>query len=280
MKKTLTPVLLILLTVPLAPLFAQVPNGGFENWTNGDPDGWLTNNIATFAYPVAQGTPPYSGTYAVRGETVASAAGDIAPTLATIDGMGNGFAVTQAYGALSFYYKLNTTGTDVMSVTIFMLDGMGALVGAGGNEYTGQVSAYTQTVIPINYIGPNPVQCIITVSLTDTVNPTPPVGDFLVIDEMTFTAATGIPVAGQAGKSLQLFPNPAGSTAWLSGQFVPGQRIHTTVYSSDGRCVRQDDLTAISPTAIAFPVSSLAPGVYCVTVSAGEQRWAARLVKE
>ncbi len=26
--------------------FSQVPNGGFEQWTNGKPDGWYADNIS------------------------------------------------------------------------------------------------------------------------------------------------------------------------------------------------------------------------------------------
>ncbi len=26
----------------------EIPNAGFENWTNGDPDGWITFDFFTF----------------------------------------------------------------------------------------------------------------------------------------------------------------------------------------------------------------------------------------
>src|ERR1051325_3970364 len=49
-------------------LGAQVPNGGFERWTNLQPDEWLTNSCPFCkppfdTYVVKQDSDSYSGTY-------------------------------------------------------------------------------------------------------------------------------------------------------------------------------------------------------------------------
>jgi len=64
-KSTLLSVFIIALTGTLE-LCAQVPNGGFENWTSGNPDSWLVNNVVGFGVPVTQVTPSYSGSYALK----------------------------------------------------------------------------------------------------------------------------------------------------------------------------------------------------------------------
>jgi hypothetical protein len=73
------------------PLVAQIPNAGFENWTSGNPDDWLTNNVPTLVAPVTQETPSYSGTYALRGEVLTFAGSPYAPVLASTDMSANGF---------------------------------------------------------------------------------------------------------------------------------------------------------------------------------------------
>src|SRR5262245_33366186 len=101
MKKNL--LLMLLLAGFLGTSYAQnVPNGGFEAWTAGEPDSWLTSNIPTFATPVTQETPPYAGTFAVRGTVVTSIAGPVPPLVASTDLSGNGFPISQAYGTFSF----------------------------------------------------------------------------------------------------------------------------------------------------------------------------------
>src|SRR5213595_686522 len=45
--------------------FAQIPNSGFENWTNNDPDNWSTANPYTSisgVYTCTKGTPGNPGT--------------------------------------------------------------------------------------------------------------------------------------------------------------------------------------------------------------------------
>ena len=49
---------------------AQIPNAGFENWTGGNPDGWISNNVPGFIETITQSNNAHSGSYAVRGEVV------------------------------------------------------------------------------------------------------------------------------------------------------------------------------------------------------------------
>ncbi len=56
--------------------FSQVPNGGFEQWTNGEPDGWYTNNFPDINFvTVTQTNDSHSGTSALRGEAITTNTG-------------------------------------------------------------------------------------------------------------------------------------------------------------------------------------------------------------
>jgi hypothetical protein len=64
--------LLFMVTFLLPPtLHAQViPNGGFENWTNGNPDNWRTNNAPSVYLPITQSSTAYSGSYSAMGTII------------------------------------------------------------------------------------------------------------------------------------------------------------------------------------------------------------------
>ena len=48
--------------------YAQIPNGGFENWTGGNPDGWTTNNVTGYLELVTQSNDAHSGSSSAKME--------------------------------------------------------------------------------------------------------------------------------------------------------------------------------------------------------------------
>ena len=59
-------VLLVLVLLCATFLSAQnVPNGGFEDWTDGEPDEWTTSNVGSIL-TITRSDDSHSGTYAVR----------------------------------------------------------------------------------------------------------------------------------------------------------------------------------------------------------------------
>src|ERR1041384_7993311 len=66
MKTKLT----LLISFAALSLAAQIPNAGFENWTAGDPDNWVTsNNNSGNVINVTQSANFHSGSSAVRLDT-------------------------------------------------------------------------------------------------------------------------------------------------------------------------------------------------------------------
>jgi len=99
--KTLVSMTLVLFCATI--LSAQtVPNGGFEDWSGGEPVDWTTNNVP--GIPVLTQTQPgHSGSYAIRGRGIEFQRENFGPNL--ISGLnGFGIPVTTDYHRLSFFF--------------------------------------------------------------------------------------------------------------------------------------------------------------------------------
>ncbi|MFZ7122478.1 MAG: hypothetical protein ACO1HA_01995, partial [Bacteroidota bacterium] len=111
-------------------LFAQIPNAGFETWTSGNPDSWLSNNVPGTYTPVTQSADVHSGTSAARGEIVDFFGSAVPPLLYVANG-GGGFPVTQDYTSLIGWYKGNVLNNDIIQITIAAYDASNNPVGGG-----------------------------------------------------------------------------------------------------------------------------------------------------
>jgi len=262
------------------PLVAQIPNAGFENWTGGNPDDWLTNNVPTVIAPVTQETPSYSGTYALRGEVMSFAGSPFAPVLASTDMSANGFPVSQTYSAFSFYYKLNVTGTARLEATVAFYDAGGGWVGGGNQNFTGTVSSYALANIPISYIGPNPVECVIIFAIYDTIAPDPPVGNYFIVDALSFSGTSAVHGIAQNLLQAYSFPNPAGDFITLHAGIPLTGLVEISVYDLCGKLVQ----TSTSPTSnhpeIRLSLAGLPAGVYSVKLSNGTKQWTTKLIRQ
>jgi hypothetical protein len=258
-----------------------VPNGGFENWTTGNPNNWLVNNFPGFAVPVTQATPPYSGTYGARGEVLNAGGSPYSPLLASTDASGNGFPVSQSYATFSFYYKMNVSGTAAFEAIASFYDAGNNYVGGGGQMLTGAAASYTQASFPIAYIGSNPVECIILFSIVDSVTTNPPVGDFFVVDAVSLSGVTGLPQAIGAHARATVYPNPADGSVFVSLPESYNGSALVAAHDNLGRRVAASNAEFVSG-ASQEPVLDCAawpPGVYTVRIEANERIWHTVLIK-
>jgi len=175
--------------------FAQVPNGGFENWTGTEPDIWLTNNIAPFElYPVTQSSDAHSGAFAIRGEVVAnttSANEAYNPFIQTL----GGFPVTQNHASISGWYKFNPLqATASFVITCTVVDGNSQLIGVGALEIEAGAAGYTAFTMPIDYsFGGSETAAIITLSfvLSDS-EEISAIGSSFLVDDLVLDDATDL----------------------------------------------------------------------------------------
>ena len=98
-------VLLVLVLLCATFLSAQnVPNGGFENWTDNKPDDWATLNIT-------QSTDAFSGSFAARGQSLNGLAVDLEAE-GPPEALGLGFPISQKFTKMTFRYKFNNGHND------------------------------------------------------------------------------------------------------------------------------------------------------------------------
>ncbi|MBI4546542.1 MAG: hypothetical protein HY707_01075 [Ignavibacteriae bacterium] len=95
---------IVALSVPLL-TFSQIPNASFENWTNGEPDGWATSNSPPDFITTTASSESHTGTKALRGEVITDTNCVLHRPIVFAGSDGGGFAVTQRYGALEGYYR-------------------------------------------------------------------------------------------------------------------------------------------------------------------------------
>ena len=275
MKKSLLSILSLL---PLG-LMAQVPNGGMETWANGTPDQWSSNNIPGIATPVTQTSNAHNGSSAVRLDVVSSIAGDFPGFISSTGTGGSGFAVTQNYGSISFYYKTNLTGGDVLDASVIFSDFNTQPTAGGSIQFGINQSVYTQGVIPVNGSGPNPVTCLIYFAMGNS--GTPHIGSWAQIDDIAFGGPVGVDELTADGISLSApNPNPASGIA-----LVPFTLDRTTVadirvFDLNGRLVQNvlnQELSAGKYKA-EINTAALSAGVYQVVMLAGDQQRQVKLV--
>lgn len=272
MKKNLLLIATCCILSSVTFIYAQnpVPNPGFENWTAGNPDSWLTNNITGFAITITQATPPYSGTYAAKGEVITSLAGNLAPILASTDASGNGFPVSQAYGTLSFYYKFNQIGTNTfLNVAAAFYDAGGNGVGAAGLGYGMPASTFTLVNLPIYYSNPNPAECAILITISDSTGAMPAVGNYFVIDDVSLSGTVGIEESQSPLLSIQkVKPNPVNNTAFIYYSLPANSDVLFELIDVTGRKYHEMSVTGemAGEHKIEFNASVIPGGFYYLTM--------------
>ncbi|MFN8154961.1 MAG: T9SS type A sorting domain-containing protein [Bacteroidia bacterium] len=275
MKKRLLSIVAIL---PMS-LLAQIPNAGMENWSNGAPDLWSTNNISGVVTPITQTSDSYIGSSAVRMEVVSTGTGVLQGLLTSAGSGGNGFPVTQNYGSVSFYYKAGFLGNDAVQAIVYFSDANNQSTAGGSIMFANNQSVYTQAVVPIFGNGPNPVSCVIYLTFYNSVGVN--AGSWAQFDDFALGGPVGVDEFSYSGITLSSpNPNPAAGIA-----LVPFTLDRTTVtdiriYDLNGRLVQNvlnQELNAGNYKA-EVNADALAAGVYTIVMRAGDQVLQSKLV--
>ena len=183
----------------------NVPNGGFEAWTDGEPDEWTTSNVGPIT-TISQSIINHSGSYAVKGQT------DTDETIVPILESGydnSGFPVSEKYEQLSFWYQYVEQGSDMMLVTVTIADEDYSTLGHASLEIEDATEGYTLAILPIEYDGVGtPAVAIVSFSLYDATGGDPPDKEtYFLIDDVELSTVTGIEDQ-VLGEKIRVFPNP------------------------------------------------------------------------
>jgi len=220
----------------VASIFAQVPNGDFEQWSGGQPDGWSTNNFV--AGTITQTTDAHSGSSAVKGANVLFNTIVVPPLLVSGDIGLHGFGISQRYTNLTGYYKLTSVGNDLFDVVISMLKN-GQVIGAGAEEFNA-ASTYTAFSVPINYATSDvPDSCWISFTIAN--NDTAHVGSVFYIDDLAMNNnATAVKdnIHPLTFKLQQNYPNPFNPTSAIDFEIPVRENVTLTIYNTLGEKIR------------------------------------------
>ncbi len=254
---------------------AQIPNSGFENWTNGIPaGGWVVDNSPGFA-PIVQSTSAHSGSYALEGSTL-SLYGQAIPPAAIIS-----FPFTQRPATFTGYYKFTSVGGDSFTVAVaFEKDGGGV----GGYTTTLPVaSSYTQFSLSIFWdpsFSGTPDTCDIGFETTGPQSVH--AGTTFYIDDISFSPTTAVNEAGipYEFRLDQNYPNPFNPTTAISYELSSVSNVTLKVYDILGREVASLVSARQNPGSytVNFDGSGLPSGVYFYRLVAGTSTAMKKLV--
>jgi hypothetical protein len=251
---------------------AQIPNASFENWANGDPVGWSTNNgIYTF---VTQSSSTHSGASAAQGGVVNFGAFNLSCSLISTDVSGAGFPISQRYGSLHGFYKFTPVGGDYFLAS-YLAEKGSAGVAAGSYLDGSAQSVYREFVASILYPGADvPDNAVISFSITGA-GGFPHVGSIFVVDDLSFGPATGVnDLPNGLPKAFRLeqnYPNPFNPTTNIVYDVPEQSHVNMTVLDILGRevAVVVDQLQPAGRYKAVFDASALTSGTYFYRLTAG-----------
>ena len=276
--------ILLVILISFSFIRSQVPNGGFENWTGGEPDSWTSNNSDPY-FTITQTNSTHTGSSALKGECIPFVPPFLpvlGPTALCAGIDDEGFPIEFRFNSLKGFYKFNPQGGDQVYISLILIaDTTG--IGAGG-ILLNNASSYTQFEIPITYIDPaTPNKCIISFQILNPVggvNVT--LGSEMYLDDLELSMDMVSDVEDEfqslAFQLEQNYPNPFNPSTTikytipnvtLSG--VEGSRVQLKVYDVLGNEVATlvNEEKPAGNYEVDFSASNLTSGVYLYKIQAG-----------
>ena len=266
-------VTLALITLIQNSASSQIPNAGFENWTNGEPDNWFSDNIMGVGTPVTQSSESHSGSSAIKLEVVSTIIGDFSGYIWSGAGAYGGFPVTQAYGSLTGYYQFNKIGTAAVYIAIYTQKN-GTFIGGGGIEIDNGTSGYSQFVVPI-YQSDVPDTASIWIAVEDSSGQGGTAGAYVLIDDLAMGGAVDVNDKIQAVQTFSLkqnYPNPFNPSTKIDFSITEQSYVELTVYDLLGREIGKlvSDNYPAGNYSVDFSPGNLPSGIYIAKMSAGK----------
>jgi len=265
----------LILVLAISPAYGQILNPGFENWTDGVPDGWETND-ASGNNPITQSTSRHSGFFAVKGTVLSKGYSDVVPVLLS-GGDGNGFPISTRPEALhGFYMFVPSNGffsndTLVIGITVLKQD---TVIGVDTLLIGSSTDSYQEFAANIHYTAsgtPDLINITVTIGRSGYANP----GAYFLLDDLSFGPAVGVDeprTTLPAGFDLsQNYPNPFNPTTTVS--FVISHSSFVTLRVSDvlGREVATlvNEVKQPGEYTVVWNAEGIASGMYLYELRSG-----------
>ena len=252
---------------------AQIPNPDFENWTNGDPDGWHTDNIPGSIVTISQTSVAQSGGSALKGEVVSFQGVSVAPFLASINTNGHeDISVNQRYASLKGYYKFAPVQDDSLELVVTMYAN-GNTIGGGVLNFS-PASSYTQFTANINYFtSETPDSALIVISIKNQAgSPAVHPGSVMYLDNISFSNVTAIDNAGTTPAVFKLnqnYPNPFNPLTIINYSLPGNGFAKLVIYNILGQSLKTlvNSRQASGSHSVNTGLLNLASGIYIYRLS-------------
>jgi len=260
---------------------AQIPNSGFENWTNygsyDKADGWTNTNSQCSGsfFPVTKSTDTYPigvGNYSIRIESNPSLMPGYCALGVTWAGQYPivAFPITGHPTSLTGWYKYLPQGGDTMTINIEIKNGT-SLVSHPYFSTTATVSSWTSFNIPFpTYTTADSVSIYLsTYALVDTTggasNAVGPSGNsVLYIDNLNFdNLITSVQEQISENTAFRLYPNPASNIVTLNIENATKTDLTMYIYNVIGTLVKSETLKQNQRQ---INIGDLSNGVYMVAL--------------
>jgi hypothetical protein len=269
--------ILLVVLISFSFIRSQVPNGGFENWTAGEPEFWTTNNSDPY-FTITQTNSSHSGSSALKGECIPF----VPPFLPVIGPVGicdgdddYGFPIEFRYNSIKGFYKLNSQGGDQLFVTLWVAADTQAI--GVGSILLNSAASYTEFAIPITYIDPAaPNKCIISFQIFNPVggiNVT--LGSEMYLDDLELSMDMVSDLEDEfhplTFQLEQNYPNPFNPSTKIRYSIPQEGNVTLKIYDVLGNEVTTliDEEKTAGVYEVEFNASKLSSGIYIYKLTAG-----------
>ena len=270
----------------------QIPNAGFENWTNNKPDNWATSNqsiplIGTFNAVTKENADPqqgnasvklsvlsinipFSGTYRLPGLlTLGKLNIDVAAQTASVTG-GIPFAATPE--RLTGYYKYYPANNDQCALGWGLTRWANSTrdtIGYGLIDTNVILNTWTYFEIPLRYHKPLvPDTMNILFLNSNPLDGLDHTGTHMWIDNLSFVYGN-VGIEGVSfPEQMRIYAQPNASQLVLSSTFTNPENLDICLYNMGGTEVRQWKRSMTQSTEY-LDISSLKPGTYVIRITSG-----------
>ncbi len=267
--------------------FSQIPNAGFEEWNDNNPQSWWTSNIPGLWTTISPSSNSHSGNFAAAGQVVEAYGDTILPVLMAGDLMNQGFSVSQQYGALNGYYQFSSVGSDVIIIAVLMTHNYYP-VGAGEGIIHINTNSYQQFHIPIEYHTTDiPDTCYLTIIAEDTSYNIPGhPGTSFLIDDLFFSEATDIDTRDNQNLPIeyllvQNYPNPFNANTNIEFTIPKSLNVSLIIYNTLGQeLVRLIDRENLNPGqySVRWEANDQPSGVYLCSIITDNWRLTKKMI--
>lgn len=247
--------------------FSQLLNGSFEQWQNGEPVSWVSNDIS--GDMISQSSDAYDGNSSIKIQAADFMGTGFPPFFFSSDLERNGHPINQRYSNLKGYYKLSAFGEDVLWISVVITESDSTVLGGGMIYLHEEKTNWTEFNIPINYdnnIG-TPQMVYVTVALLDTGAGGANINSIAFLDKFSLENTTPVEDEIEIVDNFileQNYPNPFNPSTIINFQLPEDGFVSLKVYDILGNEIMnliEEEKTA-GRYEVNFNASNFASGVY------------------